>query len=127
MATFPCATRSTNSRVFRTPNRTTRKITVVGAGSHIFARRLVTDVLTWPSLQDSTITLIDVNDDKLELMAALARRMVAQALVGARVEATTDLKQALDGADDAAVAIRVGRFAPRENSKNGLLTTLTEI
>ena len=88
------------------------KITVVGAGSHVFSRRLVTDVLTWPSLQDATISLMDVNESKLELMAALARRMVQQAQVGATVETSTDLSTALEGADYVSVAIRVGDIRP---------------
>jgi alpha-galactosidase len=85
------------------------KITVIGAGSFVFARRLVTDVLTWPSLQDATIALMDIDETKLETMAALARRMVTQAGTGAKVEATTDLKTALEGADYVTVAIRVGQ------------------
>jgi alpha-galactosidase len=81
---------------------------MIGAGSFVFARRLVTDALTWPSLQDATIALMDLNQDKLDTMAALARRMVAQQGAGAQVEATTHLPEALDGADYVAVAIRVG-------------------
>jgi alpha-galactosidase len=96
------------------------KITIVGAGSYVFARRLVTDVLTWPALQDATIALMDVDPAKLATMAALARRMVAQQgagaqqkagaqqRAGAHVEATTDLHTALQGADYVTVAIRVG-------------------
>jgi alpha-galactosidase len=87
----------------------TVKIAVVGAGSFVFARRLVTDILTWPSLQDATISLMDVDADKLETMAALARRMVAQAGTGAQVQASTDLSAALDGASYVTVAIRVGQ------------------
>jgi alpha-galactosidase len=41
-------------------------------------------------------------------MAALARRMIARAGTGAQVEATTDLREALDGADYVTTAIRVG-------------------
>ena len=37
------------------------KIAIVGAGSFVFARRLVTDILTWPSLQDSTNALMDID------------------------------------------------------------------
>jgi alpha-galactosidase len=87
----------------------TIKVAVVGAGSFVFARRLVTDLLTWPSLQDATIALMDVDASKLETMAALARRMVAQAGTGAQVQATMDLSEALDGADYVTVAIRVGQ------------------
>lgn len=85
------------------------KIAIVGAGSHVFARRLVADAFTWPSLQDSTIALMDINAQALNTMAALARRMVAQLNVGATIEATTDLRAALDGADYVIVAIRVGQ------------------
>jgi alpha-galactosidase len=88
------------------------KIAIIGAGSHVFAQRLVTDILVWPSLRESTIALMDVDASKLELMAALANKMVQQAHVGARVEATTDLRRALDGAEYVAVSIRVGDFAP---------------
>ena len=84
------------------------KITVIGAGSFVFARRLVTDILTWPALRDATIALMDIDQDKLDTMAALARRMVAQAGTGATVESTTDLRTAIEGADYVTVAIRVG-------------------
>jgi alpha-galactosidase len=84
------------------------KITIVGAGSHVFARRLVGDILTWPSLSGATITLMDVNPDALELMAALARRMVKELKVEAKIEATTDLRAAVEGANYVITAIRVG-------------------
>jgi len=84
------------------------KVTIIGAGSHVFARRLTGDCLTWPSLQDSTIALMDIHQGRLDLMAAMARKMVAQQGVGAKIEATTDLKAALDGADYVFTTIRVG-------------------
>ena len=83
------------------------KIAFIGAGSHTFARRLVSDILTWPALQDSTISLMDIDESKLETMAALARRMVAQLGTGAKVESTTDLRTTLDGADYVTISIRV--------------------
>jgi alpha-galactosidase len=86
----------------------TIKVAIIGAGSFVFARRLVTDLLTWPSLQGATIALMDVDAGKLETMAALARRMVSQVGSGAQVQGTMDLREALDGADYATVAIRVG-------------------
>ncbi len=75
------------------------KIAIVGAGSHVFAQRLITDLLTWPSLRDSTITLMDLDAERLELMSALARKMVRQSKAGATIEATTELRAALAGAD----------------------------
>ncbi|HHX66095.1 MAG TPA: alpha-galactosidase [Chloroflexi bacterium] len=85
------------------------KITIVGAGSHVFAQRLIADVLTWPSLQDSTVCLMDIDAERLEVMAALARKMVRQLGVGATIESTTELEPALDGADYVITSIRVGQ------------------
>ena len=34
------------------------KIVLVGAGSHFFARNIITDILSYPELGDSTITLV---------------------------------------------------------------------
>ncbi|MHB1317059.1 MAG: family 4 glycosyl hydrolase [Anaerolineae bacterium] len=84
------------------------KITIVGAGSHVFARRPIADALQWPSLRDSTICLMDVNRDSLDTMVALASKMVRQLGVGARIEATTDLAEALADSDYVSVSIRVG-------------------
>ncbi len=84
------------------------KITIVGAGSHVFARRLIADALQWPSLRDSTITLMDIDQGSLDTMATLARKMVKQLGVGARIEATTDLEEALTDTDYVSVSIRVG-------------------
>ena len=84
------------------------KITLIGAGSHVFARRLIGDVITWPSLADSTIQLMDLSQERLDLMAALAKRMVEKQGVGVKFQATTDLKTALEGSDYVFTTIRVG-------------------
>ncbi len=84
------------------------KIAIVGAGSHEFAAKLVADVLHWPSLRDSTISLMDINSERLDTMAALAGKMVKQIGTGARIQATTNLEEALDGTDYVSVSIRVG-------------------
>lgn len=84
------------------------KIVLIGAGSHAFARRLIGDILTWPSLENCTVALMDLHQERLDLMASLAGRMVEQQGVGAKIEATTDLKTALDGANYVFTTIRVG-------------------
>ena len=83
------------------------KIAIIGAGSHVFSRRLIADILTWPSLQEATLSLMDVNPDSLELMATLARRMIEQLGLDTPLQATTDLRTALADADYVIVAIRV--------------------
>jgi alpha-galactosidase len=51
---------------------------------------------------------MDIDESRLETMAALARRMAAQLESPAQVLSTTDLREALDGADYVTVSIRVG-------------------
>lgn len=84
------------------------KIAMIGAGSVVFARRLITDILSWPALQGSTLALMDIDGERLDMIAALSRKLIAQEKLPARVEPTTDRRQALDGADYVIVSIQVG-------------------
>ena len=36
------------------------KIVLIGAGSHTFSKHLITDIVFYPELRDSTITLMDM-------------------------------------------------------------------
>jgi alpha-galactosidase len=76
------------------------KITLIGAGSIVFTRNLCSDILLAPALQDSTIVLMDIDPDRLTLSKNLVQAMIDQrGLKKARVEATTDRKKAVTGAD----------------------------
>lgn len=87
------------------------KIVIIGAGSHVFARRLITDFLSFPELRDSTITLMDIDPERLGLITTLARRMVEQYGFETKIESTLDRRTALKGADYVVVSIRVGGTA----------------
>lgn len=84
------------------------KIAIIGAGSVVFARRLITDILSFPSLQGSTLALMDIDPQRLEVIAALANKLVAQEKLPARIEPTTDRRVALDGANYVIISIQVG-------------------
>ncbi|MEM1581678.1 MAG: alpha-glucosidase/alpha-galactosidase [Candidatus Bathyarchaeia archaeon] len=86
------------------------KVTIIGAGSHVFSRRLITDLLSYPELRDGTIVLMDIDKERLDLVTAFARRLVEQCDFKTRIESTTDRHVALDGADYVIVSIRVGGF-----------------
>jgi alpha-galactosidase len=43
------------------------KIALIGAGSIGFTRRLVTDLLSFPALQEGIITLMDIDAQRLAL------------------------------------------------------------
>jgi alpha-galactosidase len=83
------------------------KIAMIGAGSHVFSRRLIADILSFPALEGAHIALMDLDAQRLATMEALANKMVRQSGTPARISATTDLGAALDGADYVTVSIRV--------------------
>ena len=75
------------------------KITFIGAGSLGFTRGLVRDVLTFPLLKDATLTLMDIDAERLEFAQKAVQRIVDMGNYPAKVEATMDREEALKGAD----------------------------
>jgi alpha-galactosidase len=88
------------------------KITLVGAGSVVFAKTLICDILQHSALADSTICLMDIDPARLKIADLLARRVVEQLGVPARIESTLDLKKACAGARYVITMIQVGGYKP---------------
>ena len=84
------------------------KIALIGAGSHVFARRLITDFLSYPELRESTISLMDIDEEGLALTTAFAKKVVEQHGFKTKIESTLNRREALEGADYVIVSIRVG-------------------
>jgi alpha-galactosidase len=88
------------------------RIAFIGAGSTVFARALIGDVLLHPELRDATFALMDIDADRLRTSEIMARRLAAAAGAPATVEATVDRRRALDGADYVVTAFQVGGLHP---------------
>lgn len=88
------------------------KISFIGAGSTVFAKNLLGDILSFPELAEAHIVLFDIDAERLRTSEIVAHR-VAKAL-GARpvIEATTDRRRAFDGADYAICMIQVAGYRP---------------
>ena len=84
------------------------KITIIGAGSVVFTRNLTSDILLVPELQDSVISLMDIDPERLALARDLVQRMIDERGLPARVEATLDRREAIQGADFVIITIQVG-------------------
>ena len=84
------------------------KISLIGAGSVVFARRLLQDVSCTPSLRDSTISLMDVDEERLDVINRFAEKLFAEVGAKASIQATTDRRQSLTDADYVLTTIRVG-------------------
>ena len=88
------------------------RIVFLGAGSTVFAKNLLGDILGEPALAASRICLYDIDPERLRVSEVVAGRIVGALDAPAQVSATTDLAQALDGADYAINMIQVGGYRP---------------
>jgi alpha-galactosidase len=75
------------------------KITFIGAGSLGFTAGLVRDILTFPLLQDATLSLMDINPERLDFALKAVTKLIEAGSYPAKVEATLDRAEALKGAD----------------------------
>ncbi|MFT5203994.1 MAG: alpha-galactosidase [Candidatus Aldehydirespiratoraceae bacterium] len=88
------------------------KICLVGAGSTVFAKNLLGDILSMPELADSTISLHDIDENRLATSESVCGRIAETLGVVPTIEATTDRRAALDGADYAITMFQVGGYRP---------------
>lgn len=84
------------------------KIAIIGAGSLEFSRQLLWDILSFPELSHSRISLMDIDEKRLNLIAQFAQKMVEDNGWGATIEPTLNRQEALKGADYVIVTIEVG-------------------
>jgi len=88
------------------------KIAIVGAGSRSFGPSSVRDILLSDALSEGGLQLflVDKLEDRLNEALGYARRTAERLNRSCRIEATTDLDRALDGASFVVKAIEVDRF-----------------
>lgn len=85
-----------------------KKIAFIGAGSFGFTRSLVRDILSFPALADSTIALMDIDDDRLASIKKAVDKIVEAGSYPAKVIATKDRVEALKDADGVVCTILAG-------------------
>ena len=98
------------------------KIAFIGAGSFIFARTIITDLMCFPELRDVRLSLMDVDRERLAVSENLARQVIAQVKAPATVTATTDRHAALEGADYVVAMFEPDGLAARKTEIEAPLT-----
>src|SRR5437016_14083750 len=75
------------------------KVTFVGAGSAVFARQLITDILAVDGLDAGIFALVDIDATRLELAKKIAERLVELSGKRWKVEASTARLDVIAGTD----------------------------
>ncbi|NHV07215.1 MAG: alpha-glucosidase/alpha-galactosidase [Thaumarchaeota archaeon] len=75
------------------------KISIIGAGSAVFSLNLVRDIILTPNLNGSTISLMDINEERLNAVYLLGKRYINEANAKFKFEKTTNRRESLKDAD----------------------------
>ena len=87
------------------------KVALIGAGSAVFAQRMITDILAIDGLDAGTFALVDLDTERLELAHEVAEQTITSAGKLWRVQATIERRNVLSGCDYVINMIEVGGLA----------------
>src|SRR5713101_6352460 len=86
-------------------------ITILGAGSTVFARQLMTDILQIEGLDEGCFALVDIDPIRLDLAQQIAERLIAHSGKHWSVRASTERRDVLAGSDFLINTIEVAGLA----------------
>src|SRR5436190_10453341 len=86
-------------------------ITIIGAGSTVFARQLMTDILQIDGLDEGSFALVDIDPVRLELAQQIAERLIARSGKCWTLRASAERRDVLAGSDFIINSIEVGGLA----------------
>lgn len=75
------------------------KICIIGAGSAVFSVNLIKDICVNENFKNATVSLMDVNESRLEAIYGLCTRYTEEMQANIKVIKTTDRREAMQGAD----------------------------
>lgn len=73
------------------------KICIFGAGSAVFTKNIVTDILKIPVLTDGTLALVDIDERRLQLAKQLVEKVLAHTGKSWEIVSSTDRRDVLEG------------------------------
>ena len=88
------------------------KIAFIGAGSTVFMKNIVGDVLQWEALKGAHFSLMDINEQRLLESEMVFKKLISSLEVQATYSLHTDQKEALKEANFVVVAFQIGGFEP---------------
>jgi alpha-galactosidase len=88
------------------------RIAFIGAGSTVFMKNIVGDILQRKATAGATLALMDIDAARLGESEIVARKLIDSLGVKAKVETHTDRRRALAKADFVIVAFQIGGYEP---------------
>ena len=87
-------------------------ISFIGAGSTVFAKNLMGDILSFPDLASSTLRLHDIDEERLKTSEAVAHKVADALGVAPTIETSLSQDEAIEGADHVITMFQVGGYEP---------------
>jgi alpha-galactosidase len=84
------------------------RIAFIGAGSVVFTKNLLGDILERPALREVEIALHDIDPDRLETAEAMARYVATVRGADPKISAHLDRRAAIDGSDFVLNMVQIG-------------------
>ena len=84
------------------------KIAFIGAGSIVFTRRVVRDLLSVKEFSEIRFSFMDIDEKNLDMVTRLCRKDIEANGLNIKIECTTDRRQALAGAKYVINTARIG-------------------
>lgn len=88
------------------------KVTFIGAGSTVFMKNIVGDLLQREALSAAHVALMDIDGGRLQDSQIVAQKLAATLGVPAKITVHDDQREALDGADFVVIAFQIGGYDP---------------
>ncbi len=88
------------------------KIAIIGAGSTVFMKNIVTDIVLEPGLETAHIALHDIDGERLATSEKVASRIAQTTRTTPVISATLSRREALQDADFVITMIQVGGYEP---------------
>ena len=90
----------------------TPRIAFIGAGSTVFMKNIIGDVLQREAISGATIALMDLNPERLKESEIVVGKLISTLGVKAKVETYSSQRKALDKANFVVTAFQVGGYEP---------------
>jgi alpha-galactosidase len=92
-------------------------IALIGAGSTAFSIELLKDIAMLPSLNGSVLSLVDIDEKRLETAESLATKYCRESRMDLRIKSFTDRREALAGAEYVICAVKIGGYTALEKER----------